>query len=44
MEWAFFGSREAALFSPKILGLNTGIFGQFGINFQTACAVFMCYC
>ena len=37
------------LFSPKILGLSTGIFGtvfeQSGTEFLTVCAIFfLCYC
>ena len=35
-------------FSPKILGLNIGIFWtvfrQSGTEIWTVCAVFMCYC
>ena len=42
----------AVRFSPKILGLNVGIFGtvfgQSGIEFSDCywivCVVFMCYC
>ena len=45
------GFFRAVKFSPKILGMNVGMFGpvfeQSGTEFQTViglCAVSMCYC
>ena len=48
MALVFFGPWVAVLFSPKILGLNTEIFGLFssslGLIFCSVCIVFFfCY-